>query len=479
MFNSPRNEQYAMQVWAKKDSVEEDEVSFEFQDYRNAVKAELKRNPEMFEKVADNAVFAEWKLTREELYRRKRALDKWAAVGFLVHRTYQQQGDDGTFPSLPRFLRKLLEGKKDGLSIRSIEHAVWSDWRRNPQVTDGYFDCAQLVQMTLTTNPAFHDHDRDPTLWENTPPPTTATVGRTMLQRSMTSSSNLLAHAGLSASGSSVLASPSSALPVGGPEEDTSFKRPERSRRRERSPSPETYQQFARDPSLGHGGAPGSSRLGLSSQRGKRNKKDADSGAVDPAQWIQCDRCKKWVSTLDDNITDLSLYDDSNPNHLEYFCPACRVEEERLEKRNKSSKGKNKDGKSSGVVTSSSSAGAAAAAAEEAHRKEIAVFLDEMEVELLEHYKQAKGYWQNQPAELLKGIMAECLELEEQWKDSVTRYKRKLATQEEDLESARDLFEEFFEERINRLNETVNLRVQESKEAAAVAAAAITPPPSN
>ena len=45
---------------------------------------------------------------------------------------------------------------------------------------------------------------------------------------------------------------------------------------------------------------------------------------VDREQWIQCDRCHKWVSASSDNIIDLSVYDDTNPDHLDYFCPKCR-----------------------------------------------------------------------------------------------------------------------------------------------------------
>jgi hypothetical protein len=30
------------------------------------------------------------------------------------------------------------------------------------------------------------------------------------------------------------------------------------------------------------------------------------------------------VRIVDDNIDDVSIYDDSNPNHLDYFCPQCR-----------------------------------------------------------------------------------------------------------------------------------------------------------
>lgn len=40
--------------------------------------------------------------------------------------------------------------------------------------------------------------------------------------------------------------------------------------------------------------------------------------------WICCDECGRWVLAKNDNITDISIYDDSNPNHLDYFCPDCR-----------------------------------------------------------------------------------------------------------------------------------------------------------
>jgi len=44
----------------------------------------------------------------------------------------------------------------------------------------------------------------------------------------------------------------------------------------------------------------------------------------DENSWIRCDDCHRWVMTKCDNIQDLSLYDDSNPNHLHYSCPICR-----------------------------------------------------------------------------------------------------------------------------------------------------------
>eukprot|EP01122_Echinamoeba_exundans_P013240 TRINITY_DN5740_c0_g1_i1.p1 TRINITY_DN5740_c0_g1~~TRINITY_DN5740_c0_g1_i1.p1 ORF type:complete len:841 (+),score=125.68 TRINITY_DN5740_c0_g1_i1:55-2577(+) len=46
--------------------------------------------------------------------------------------------------------------------------------------------------------------------------------------------------------------------------------------------------------------------------------------AGEQSSWIACDICGRWVMTKCDGITDLSLYDDDNPNHLPYHCPLCR-----------------------------------------------------------------------------------------------------------------------------------------------------------
>lgn len=55
--------------------------------------------------------------------------------------------------------------------------------------------------------------------------------------------------------------------------------------------------------------------------------------------WICCDSCENWVKAEDDNITDISVYDDNNPNHLDYFCPNCR-EAPRRSTRQTSGRGK-------------------------------------------------------------------------------------------------------------------------------------------
>jgi hypothetical protein len=57
-------------------------------------------------------------------------------------------------------------------------------------------------------------------------------------------------------------------------------------------------------------------------------KKKDRSSDDDENSWIRCDDCHRWVmSKCDEELDDLSLYDDSNPNHLHYSCPKCRAEE--------------------------------------------------------------------------------------------------------------------------------------------------------
>eukprot|EP01090_Pellita_catalonica_P013933 TRINITY_DN3430_c0_g3_i1.p1 TRINITY_DN3430_c0_g3~~TRINITY_DN3430_c0_g3_i1.p1 ORF type:complete len:615 (+),score=104.00 TRINITY_DN3430_c0_g3_i1:128-1972(+) len=64
-----------------------------------------------------------------------------------------------------------------------------------------------------------------------------------------------------------------------------------------------------------------------------RRQKDASSAEgekssqeeEDFGKWICCDRCATWVLAKNDpTIVDLSRYDDSTPNALEYLCPSCR-----------------------------------------------------------------------------------------------------------------------------------------------------------
>eukprot|EP01094_Clydonella_sp_ATCC50884_P017618 TRINITY_DN3094_c0_g1_i1.p1 TRINITY_DN3094_c0_g1~~TRINITY_DN3094_c0_g1_i1.p1 ORF type:complete len:429 (+),score=102.90 TRINITY_DN3094_c0_g1_i1:169-1287(+) len=77
-------------------------------------------------------------------------------------------------------------------------------------------------------------------------------------------------------------------------------------------------------------------RCGVSVRKRARNgnkemlcEECEESGAVAPRKpadlWIMCDKCQQWVSAREDGITDMSLYSDDNPNHLDYYCPACRA----------------------------------------------------------------------------------------------------------------------------------------------------------
>lgn len=215
------------------------------------------------------------------------------------------------------------------MNIKQLEMLVESFWKRS-----GPFGAAELMLMTLQTNPCFHDHDRDPTLWELS----AQSLGKGGETRSFLSRSLGTSVAGLQSpvalgimqqhhqgaqqplqhhlqqqqqpqqqqSNQQLQQQQQAPIDAG-----ASFKRPERSRRRERSVSP---------------------RETSPSRRGGKRKKEAPS--TSETQWIQCDRCHKWVSTLDDKITDLSLYDDLNPQHLDYHCPICREEDELDAKRN-------------------------------------------------------------------------------------------------------------------------------------------------
>lgn len=40
-------------------------------------------------------------------------------------------------------------------------------------------------------------------------------------------------------------------------------------------------------------------------------------------KWIMCDQCKSWFCCECAKVDDLSLYDDRNPNHLEFVCNLC------------------------------------------------------------------------------------------------------------------------------------------------------------
>jgi hypothetical protein len=75
--------QYAMRLWLRKET-ESVEDEYDFQDFRKAVKLELKRNPEMFERVSGKGEFMEWSLTAYEKGRRDLSFQKWAKKGFKV-----------------------------------------------------------------------------------------------------------------------------------------------------------------------------------------------------------------------------------------------------------------------------------------------------------------------------------------------------------------------------------------------------------
>jgi hypothetical protein len=53
-----------------------------------------------------------------------------------------------------------------------------------------------------------------------------------------------------------------------------------------------------------------------------------EKGGEDSNPWICCDGCNKWLKAKSDNIEDMWIYDDANPNHLDYYCPKCRKKRE-------------------------------------------------------------------------------------------------------------------------------------------------------
>lgn len=53
------------------------------------------------------------------------------------------------------------------------------------------------------------------------------------------------------------------------------------------------------------------------------NSEEDSEEESDDTEWIGCDKCGRWVMTNCDGIIDIALYDDGNPNHLNYICPLC------------------------------------------------------------------------------------------------------------------------------------------------------------
>lgn len=60
------------------------------------------------------------------------------------------------------------------------------------------------------------------------------------------------------------------------------------------------------------------------SKKSQKQGKGSAASASNQSSWIGCDDCNRWVMSGCDGIKDLSVYDDDNPNHLDYRCPLCR-----------------------------------------------------------------------------------------------------------------------------------------------------------
>jgi hypothetical protein len=358
----------------------------------------------MFDRVTGkSSQFMEWTLTPGEAKRRKQSLEKWKTLGFrddkvaVVHEK-----------SMAEWLRARLEGRTSGTNIKQLETRIESYWKRT-----GPFGSADLMIMTLQTNPCFRDHDRDPTLWELATP-VVAGDGR-LLGRSSVAIQSPVAMGMMQRGGGGdhgaavpVAGAPTAAAGAAAATAETvGFKRPERSRRRERSASP-----------IDDGGP----RPSLSSRSKRKKESSSDAG-----QWIQCDRCHKWVAiALDDKITDLSLYDDANPNHIDYNCPTCREEEELDQKRN--------------------------VARPKRTTIEVTAALDDLEKELVTQFRNSRSYWRRTAA---SQVAPAAQELEEQFLQSLAHCKQRLAKAEEDAAAARISFRDFFQEQVMHLKESV------------------------
>jgi len=61
---------------------------------------------------------------------------------------------------------------------------------------------------------------------------------------------------------------------------------------------------------------------------GLQSAKKREQVKEDANPWIRCDECHRWLRARDDNIEDISIYDDANPDHLDYYCPRCRKKKE-------------------------------------------------------------------------------------------------------------------------------------------------------
>jgi len=62
----------------------------------------------------------------------------------------------------------------------------------------------------------------------------------------------------------------------------------------------------------------------------KKGGKEEEVEDDDNNPWICCDECHRWLRAKDDNIDDISIYDDANPDHLDYYCPKCRKKREEM-----------------------------------------------------------------------------------------------------------------------------------------------------
>ena len=379
---------------------EDTSSSFEFQDFRQIVKAQLKKNPTCFERIGGRGQFALWKLTESEKVRRQRSLNKWKQHGFMSHRNYR--GTES--PTLNAVLKEYLVKNPGGCSTKLLTNHLLHNWTREPEVENPHYPMDELIELALSTNPAFRNYDRNPQLWELAPSPAKG-IAASVERRSNTKVHNVGFGVGTEKRRTANRNAAATSIPL--------------------SPS-----------------VP-SSPIVTTVSRKRKKEKEAE------AEWIQCDGCKKWVTTLDDNITDLSLYDDNNPNHLEYYCPGCREEEVGV-------------AAPAPVFVTKKSREARATRRSRLRRGAKSLYgedddldlkqtMELLEKERLTEFREEKTYWKKKGHNWNKQIKEKCRNSERLFTESISHFKKQLLKKETNVETSKQRFDTFFYDQVGHL----------------------------
>lgn len=188
---------------------------------------------------------------------------------------------------IAQLIAKFLQGKIEGVDLEEIEPYVLLNWAV-PCLSGLVLEVGEIkeaIRTALEYDPIFHCISEEPFIY-------TLAMGtfKASSKRSRQSADGGLPD-------TEAPASPGETMPT---------------------PTPQARPQSKRVRPIGGGRRPAATV--------PRSESDYDEHASEDEKgtWICCDSCNNWVKAEDDGITDISIYDDSNPNHLEYNCPACR-----------------------------------------------------------------------------------------------------------------------------------------------------------